>query len=153
MTFEPYESLSAKGAWERALPGTEDPVSVALGSTFAAVATDSNVLRIFSTGGLQQAVISLSGAPVCLAARDSTLAVAWHASSPTMKGHQHLHITVRLATPVMLLCTFIFPTIGYFQTRHVCLQKLHYHARCVARESERDVLVQYIFRELPMKTG
>lgn len=95
LRFEPYEALSSRSGWERTLPNTEDPLCVAVGTTFVAVATDAANLHLFSLGGVHLTTLSLAGPPVAVAALGAVLAVVWHRCSPTPAGNQCLDYMVR----------------------------------------------------------
>eukprot|EP00798_Chlamydomonas_sp_ICE-L_P012074 gene12074-15185_t len=64
----PFDSWAANGDWSVGLPAGEAVACVAVGSTFAAVATVgvAQQLRLFSLSGMQTAIISLAGPPVSL---------------------------------------------------------------------------------------
>lgn len=64
-------------------PATPPPplASRPAGSTFVAVATSCQLLRLFTLGGAQQAVLRLEGQPVALVAAGGQLAVAWHSGA------------------------------------------------------------------------
>ena len=93
--FEPYESLSARGGWQRELPNEEDALCVAAGSSFAAVATDAHSLHILSLSGVHTVTLTLAGPPLALAGLGSTLVATWHRGSPTVDGHQCIDYMVR----------------------------------------------------------
>lgn len=95
LRFERYEALSSRSGWERTLPNTEEPLSVAVGATFVAVATDAACLHIFSLGGVHVMTLAVAGPPVAVAAHGGVLTVAWHRSSPTAAGNQCLDFLVR----------------------------------------------------------
>lgn len=97
--FEPYEALSSRGGWERKLGDTEAPLSLAVGASFVAVATDASELHIFRAGGSHQSTLSLAGRPVAVAASAALLVVVWHRSSPSQQGSQCLDFMVRSACP------------------------------------------------------
>ena len=52
--------------------------AVAVGSTWAAVATNQDFLRIFTIGGLQTALVSLPGPVVCMSGHGTQLIVVYH---------------------------------------------------------------------------
>lgn len=56
----------------------------AAGTTFAAVATSANLLRLFTLTGIPTFVMTLPGAPVALTADGQMLAAVWHSGSPSM---------------------------------------------------------------------
>jgi chromosome transmission fidelity protein 4 len=49
-----------------------------VGSTWAAVVTNLDLLRIFTIGGLQTALVSLPGPIVCMSGHGSQLIVVYH---------------------------------------------------------------------------
>jgi hypothetical protein len=95
VAFEPYEALSSRGAWERNLRTTEQPLSLAVGRAFVAVATDAHVVHVFSTGGVHLADLEIGGAVVALAATGAVLAIAWHRGPPSVHGDQRMDLLVR----------------------------------------------------------
>lgn len=64
--------------WLVDLPQGEDVKALCLGGGWAAVATSALLLRLFTTGGLQREVFSLSGRVVCLSAHGDQLCVVYH---------------------------------------------------------------------------
>ena len=98
MRFEPYEALSNRGGWERKLGDTEEPLSLGVGASFVAVATDASTLHIFTSGGSHSSTLSLAGRPVAIAARAALLVAVWHRSSPSEQGSQCLDYMVRRAS-------------------------------------------------------
>ena len=52
--------------------------AVAVGSNWAAVVTNQDLLRIFTIGGLQTALVSLPGPVVCMSGHGSQLIVVYH---------------------------------------------------------------------------
>ena len=56
--------------------------AIALGGTWAAVATDKRHLRIFTIGGAQRQVLTLPGPVVAMSGYSSQLLVALHLSNP-----------------------------------------------------------------------
>jgi Minichromosome loss protein, Mcl1, middle region len=95
LRFEPYEALSARSGWERSLGNTEEPLAVAAGSSFVAVATDAHNLHVFSSGGVHLTTLSLAGPPVAVAAMGGLLVATWHRCAPTVAGDQCLDYMVR----------------------------------------------------------
>lgn len=93
--FEPYAPMSARGAWERQLGAVEQPTALALGGAFVAVATDAQVVHLFSTGGVHMDEMAAGGPVVALAAQGPLLAIVWHRSPPLATGDQCLDILVR----------------------------------------------------------
>ena len=73
----------------------EQPTSVALGAAFLAVATDAQVVHLFSTGGVHMDELAAGGPVVALAAQGPLLAMVWHRAPPLHTGEQCLDILVR----------------------------------------------------------
>ena len=66
--------------WSTTMPDCEEIQAVAAGDSFVAVATDSGIIRFFTTMGTQREVIAIPGPVVALAASENKLAVAYYAS-------------------------------------------------------------------------
>lgn len=96
LRYEPYESLSARGGWERQLGELEQPVCLAVGGTFVAAATDAHVVHVFTSAGVHTDEVAIGGAVVAVAAQGPLLAVAWHRGAPTAAGDQCLDLLVRV---------------------------------------------------------
>ena len=62
-----------------------------MGSTWAAVVTNQDLLRVFTIGGLQTALISLAGPVVCMSGHGSQLIVVYH-SGMGLHGSQSLAV-------------------------------------------------------------
>eukprot|EP00892_Ulva_mutabilis_P009029 jgi/Ulvmu1/6499/UM003_0132.1 len=92
--YEPYESLATRGGWERQLADLEQPVSLAVGDAFVAVATDSNTVHVFTSTGVHTDEVAVGGAVVAVAAHGPLLAVAWHRAAPTPAGDQCMDLLV-----------------------------------------------------------
>lgn len=92
--FEPYAPMSARGAWERPLGAVEQPTSLALGAAFVAVATDGQVVHLFSTGGVHMDEMATGGPVVALAAQGPLLSIVWHRAPPLPTGEQCLDVLV-----------------------------------------------------------
>ncbi len=60
----------------------EGALCVAAGDHWAAVATTKHRLRLFSSAGLQQSILSLSGPVVTMVGSGPHLAIVHHASNP-----------------------------------------------------------------------
>ncbi|CAM6053445.1 unnamed protein product [Sphagnum tenellum] len=67
--------------WQIDLPPQEFIEAIACGSGFIAVATDKGFVRIFTTGGIQTNLFSISGRVVCLSAFENFLLVIYHFGS------------------------------------------------------------------------
>eukprot|EP00198_Chlamydomonas_reinhardtii_P008883 XP_001698220.1 predicted protein [Chlamydomonas reinhardtii] len=80
----------------------------ALGSTFVAVATSRQLLRLFTLGGAQQAVLRLEGQPVALVAAGGQLAVAWHSGPPNPHTKSQA-LSLSLYDTLSLVCVFSQP--------------------------------------------
>ena len=61
----------------------ESPVCIAMGENWAAVGTDRDYLRFVRAGGVQDAVIAISGAIVAVAAHHALCAVVYHTGIPS----------------------------------------------------------------------
>lgn len=90
--YQPTQSW-APGDWTLHLEAGEQAVAVAIGSTWAAVATDTQYLRIFSYSGVQRHVVSLDGPVVCMTGSGDKLAVVYHRGL-AMPGNQNLGLIV-----------------------------------------------------------
>ena len=90
--YQPTQSW-APGEWTLCLEAGEEAMAVAVGTTWAAVATDLNYLRIFSYGGVQRHVLSLDGPVVCMTGNGDNLAVVYHRGL-AMPGNQNLGLMV-----------------------------------------------------------
>lgn len=90
--------MSARGAWERQLGAVEQPGSLAIGNEFIAVATDAQIVHVFSTGGMHMEEVAMGGPVVALAAHGPLLAIAWHRSQPLSTGDQCLDLLVCSST-------------------------------------------------------
>ncbi|KAL4519312.1 hypothetical protein Ndes2437B_g05172 [Nannochloris sp. 'desiccata'] len=88
LVYRPFDAWAPNSEWSLGLPEGEEAECIAAGTTFAAVATNTRMLRLFTAAGLQSGVVSLPGAAVAMAARGGRLAVAWHAAPPTPLGDQ-----------------------------------------------------------------
>ena len=64
---------------------------MAVGSSFAAVATDKRFLRIFTIGGVQGDILSLPGSVVCMSGHKNQLMVVFHINNP-LPGEQALAV-------------------------------------------------------------
>ncbi|KAM8876791.1 WD repeat and HMG-box DNA-binding protein 1 [Synchiropus picturatus] len=73
-----FSSWDTNKEWIVDLPTGEDVRALCLGQGWAAVATTSLMLRLFSIGGVQREVMSLPGPVVCLAGHGEQLLVVYH---------------------------------------------------------------------------
>ena len=94
--FRPFEGWSANAEWTLPFAAGEEAVALAAGSSFVAAATSARLVRVITPMGVQQAVFTLEGAPVALAAHGSMLAAVWHAALPVgpPPGEQRLAFAV-----------------------------------------------------------
>ena len=68
---------SGNKEWTVSLPGKESATGLSLGNGWVTVATDKQLLRVFSLGGMQRDVISVAGVIVGVAGWGSRLAVIY----------------------------------------------------------------------------
>ncbi|XP_055010369.1 WD repeat and HMG-box DNA-binding protein 1 [Boleophthalmus pectinirostris] len=73
-----FSSWDTHKEWVVDLPRGEDARALCLGRGFVAVATSALLLRLFTIGGLQREVFSLSGNVVCVSAHGQQLCVVYH---------------------------------------------------------------------------
>ncbi|XP_066532037.1 WD repeat and HMG-box DNA-binding protein 1 isoform X2 [Hoplias malabaricus] len=73
-----FSSWDTNKEWMVDLPKGEDVLALCLGLSWAAVATSSMLLRLFSIGGVQKEVFSLPGPVVCLAGHGEQLLIVYH---------------------------------------------------------------------------
>lgn len=73
-----FSSWDTNKEWMVDLPKGEDARALCLGQGWAAVATSTLMLRLFSIGGLQKEVFSLPGPVVCMAAHGEQLLIVYH---------------------------------------------------------------------------
>lgn len=73
-----FSSWDTNKEWMVDLPKGEDAKALCLGQGWAAVATSSLLLRLFSIGGVQREVFSLPGPVVCMAGHGEQLLVVYH---------------------------------------------------------------------------
>ena len=71
--------------WSTSLPAGEEALAIAVGDHFVAVATSRRLLRLFSTSGLQRAMVSMPGPVICLAGHGSKLFLSYHSSMSKKK--------------------------------------------------------------------
>jgi chromosome transmission fidelity protein 4 len=80
--YLPLSHSAAGESWTKRLPRGDGVLCVAAGDAWVAAATASQRLRIFSAGGLQNAILSLPGPVVSMAGSGPLLGVVFHAGSP-----------------------------------------------------------------------
>ncbi|KAM4630148.1 WD repeat and HMG-box DNA-binding protein 1 [Polymixia lowei] len=73
-----FSSWDTNKEWIVDLPQGEDVRALCLGQGWAAAATSSLVLRIFSIGGVQKELFSLPGPVVCMAGHGEQLLIVYH---------------------------------------------------------------------------
>ena len=95
----------------------ESPVAVALGDGWVVAATDRQLLRFVRTGGAQDAVLSVPGPVVTVAARGALCAVAYHRAAPS-------GFTQRMAVDVYLFGALPAPLSKSSALRTAAPQKL-----------------------------
>ncbi|CAA7407757.1 unnamed protein product [Spirodela intermedia] len=93
LMYRPFSSWANNSEWSMRFEAEEVKV-VALGTGWVAAVTDLNFLRIFSEGGLQRHIISLSGPVVTAVGFKDELAIVTHASGPLPSGDQMLEVKV-----------------------------------------------------------
>lgn len=69
------------------LPLGEDARGLCLGQGWVAVATSALFLRLFSVGGVQKEVFSLSGPVVCLSGHGEQLLIVYHRGLHTVSSN------------------------------------------------------------------
>ncbi|XP_039982137.1 WD repeat and HMG-box DNA-binding protein 1 isoform X2 [Xiphias gladius] len=73
-----FSSWDTNKEWMVDLPKGEDARALCLGQGWAAVATSTLMLRLFSVGGVQREIFSLPGPVVCLAGHGEQLLIVYH---------------------------------------------------------------------------
>uniref|UniRef100_A0A3B4V0D9 WD repeat and HMG-box DNA-binding protein 1 n=1 Tax=Seriola dumerili TaxID=41447 RepID=A0A3B4V0D9_SERDU len=73
-----FSSWDTNKEWMVDLPKGEDARALCVGQGWAAVATSTLMLRLFSIGGLQREIISLPGPVVCMAGHGEQLLIVYH---------------------------------------------------------------------------
>ena len=68
---------SGNKEWSLSLPAKESATGLSLGNGWVAVATDKQLLRVFSLGGMQRDVLCVAGVIVGVAGWGSRLAVVY----------------------------------------------------------------------------
>ncbi|MDP2439715.1 MAG: hypothetical protein Q8P67_28530, partial [archaeon] len=94
--YRGFESWGTDSDWTLRLDRGEDVLVLAIGQGWVAAATSLRRVRVISSaGGIQRALFSLPGDPVCCVAHSSEplLAIAFHAGDPDLStGTQQLHL-------------------------------------------------------------
>ncbi|CAI5736541.1 unnamed protein product [Hyaloperonospora brassicae] len=75
--YRPFESWASNSSWHKTLPEGEDAECVAAGREYCAVATSLHTLRIYTSSGLDYALLRLPGRIVTMTAKESLLAVVY----------------------------------------------------------------------------
>lgn len=75
--YRPFESWANNSSWHLDLPEGEDAECVAAAAEFCAVATSLHCLRIYTTSGIEYALVRLPGRIVTMSAKESRLAVVY----------------------------------------------------------------------------
>ncbi|XP_041652334.1 WD repeat and HMG-box DNA-binding protein 1 [Cheilinus undulatus] len=73
-----FSSWDTNKEWMVDLPQGEDARALCLGQGWAAVATNTLMLRLFSIGGVQKEIFSLPGPVVCMSAHGEQLLIVYH---------------------------------------------------------------------------
>ncbi|KAL0969859.1 hypothetical protein UPYG_G00233310 [Umbra pygmaea] len=73
-----FSSWDTNKEWMVDLPSGEDVLAVCLGQGWAAAATSALILRLFSIGGVQKEIFSLSGPVVCMSGHGEQLLIVYH---------------------------------------------------------------------------
>ncbi|XP_034471215.1 WD repeat and HMG-box DNA-binding protein 1 isoform X1 [Hippoglossus hippoglossus] len=73
-----FSSWDTNKEWMVDLPNGEDARALCLGQGWAAVATSTLTLRLFSIGGVQREIFSLPGPVVCMVAHGEQLLIVYH---------------------------------------------------------------------------
>ena len=92
LSFRGIRDQGRESKWEMALESGS--VALAVGDSWSAVAFEDRTLRIITASGLVSAFFCIPGDVVMLAARNSMLAVAYHAGEATFEGDQNIVVTV-----------------------------------------------------------
>lgn len=78
-----FRAFGSDTTWESKLPSNEYPESLCV-TTCCTVYTSINYLRVFTLGGLQTLVISMSGPVVTMAGHLNKLAIIYHSAAPVL---------------------------------------------------------------------
>ncbi|CAN6237368.1 unnamed protein product [Urochloa humidicola] len=93
LMYRPFSSWAGNSEWSMRFEG-EEVKAVALGAGWVAAVTSLNFLRIFTEGGLQMHILSVSGPVVTTAGHGDQLAIVSHASDCLPSGDQVLDVKV-----------------------------------------------------------
>ncbi|XP_066377432.1 LOW QUALITY PROTEIN: protein ENHANCER OF LHP1 1 [Miscanthus floridulus] len=93
LMYRPFGSWAGNSEWSMRFEG-EEVKAVALGAGWVAAVTSLNFLRIFTEGGLQMHILSVSGPVVTAAGYEDQLAIVSHASDCLPSGDQVLDVKV-----------------------------------------------------------
>uniref|UniRef100_A0ACD5XQU9 Uncharacterized protein n=1 Tax=Avena sativa TaxID=4498 RepID=A0ACD5XQU9_AVESA len=93
LMYRPFSSWAGNSEWSMRFEG-EEVKCVALGAGWVAAVTSLNFLRIFTEGGLQMHIISVSGPVVTAAGHGDQLAIVTHSSDCLPSGDQVLDVKV-----------------------------------------------------------
>ncbi|CAN6203962.1 unnamed protein product [Urochloa humidicola] len=93
LMYRPFGSWAGNSEWSMRFEG-EEVKAVALGAGWVAAVTSLNFLRIFTEGGLQMHILSVSGPIVTAAGHGDQLAIVSHASDSLPSGDQVLDVKV-----------------------------------------------------------
>ncbi|XP_062194749.1 protein ENHANCER OF LHP1 1 [Phragmites australis] len=93
LMYRPFGSWAGNSEWSMRFEG-EEVKAVALGTGWVAAVTSLNFLRIFTEGGLQMHILSVSGPVVTAAGHGDQLAIVSHASDCLPSGDQVLDVKV-----------------------------------------------------------
>ena len=75
--YRPFESWASNSSWHKTLPEGEDAECVSAGREFCAVATSLHTLRIYTSSGIDYALLRLPGRVVTMTAKETSLAVVY----------------------------------------------------------------------------
>lgn len=92
--YRPFESWASNSSWHLALPDGEDAECVAAAAEFCAVATSLHCVRIYTTSGLEYALLRLPGRIVTMAAKDSHLALVYQQDAMGTLAYELLDVHV-----------------------------------------------------------
>ncbi|RLN35460.1 WD repeat and HMG-box DNA-binding protein 1 [Panicum miliaceum] len=93
LMYRPFGSWAGNSEWSMRFE-EEEVKAVALGAGWVAAVTSLNFLRIFTEGGLQVHILSVSGPVVTAAGHGDQLAIVSHASNCLPSGDQVLDVKV-----------------------------------------------------------
>eukprot|EP00808_Paulinella_micropora_P030462 g42653.t1 len=91
--YRPFRSWGGKSEWTLHLPKGESAQAVGCGGTWAALATNKQMLRIFSHSGIQKAILSLPGPVVSMTGETRLLGIVYHRGAP-FAGSQNLGLWI-----------------------------------------------------------